>query len=52
MIHDLPNESELLTSIAEAAGATEEAVKAVLADAGVPLTRPLPAQRSLVIHHL
>ncbi|MBG0564902.1 hypothetical protein [Actinoplanes aureus] len=48
----MPNEGELLNNIAQAAGAAEEAVRSVLADAGVTLTRPLPAQRSLVIHRL
>jgi hypothetical protein len=52
MSDELPTEAELLTCIAQQAEASEEAVKDVLAAAGVNLTRPLPAQRSLVVHRL
>jgi hypothetical protein len=52
MSDGLPTEAELLARIAQQAEASEEAVKDVLAAAGVNLTRPLPAQRSLVVHRL
>jgi hypothetical protein len=52
MADNLPHEAELLTQIAAQAQASEAAVKEVLADAGISLSRPLPAQRSLVVHRL
>jgi hypothetical protein len=52
MTDSLPHEGELLANIAAQAGASEEAVKDVLAEAGVSLSRPLPAQRSLLVHRM
>lgn len=49
---DLPHEAELLARIAANADASEEAVKDVLAEAGVSLSRPLPAQRSLLVYRM
>jgi hypothetical protein len=42
----------LLARIAVKADASEEAVKDVLAEAGISLSRPLPAQRSLLVHRM
>jgi hypothetical protein len=52
MAESLPHEAELLALIAAKADAPEDAVKKVLTEAGVSLSRPLPAQRSLVVHRL
>ena len=52
MADNLPHEGELLTRIAAQANASEEAVKDVLAEVGVSLSRPLPAQRSLLVHRM
>jgi hypothetical protein len=52
LIDYLPNENDLLAQIAVQAGVSEEAVKDVLAEAGVSLSRPLPAQRSLLAHRM
>ncbi|WFF08046.1 hypothetical protein O7622_05585 [Micromonospora sp. WMMD1076] len=52
MIDNLPNEGELLARIAAEAGVPDETVKAVLVEAGISLSRPLPAQRSLLAHRL
>lgn len=52
MNDNLPHEGELLASIAAHADASQETVKNVLAEAGVSLSRPLPAQRSLLVHRL
>ena len=49
---DMPSAHELLSGIAARARATGEAVEAVLAEAGVSLDPPLPAQRSLRVHRL
>src|SRR5208337_722076 len=52
MADNLPHEGELLARIAAQADASEEAVKDVLAEVGVSLSRPLPAQRSLLVHRM
>lgn len=52
LIDYLPNENDLLRQIAAQAGASEEAVKDVLAEAGIGLSRPLPAQRNLLVHRM
>src|SRR5262249_51797715 len=52
MTQSLPHEAELLARIAEKAGAPQEAVIKVLAEAGVSLSRPLRAQRSLLVHRM
>lgn len=48
----VPHEGDLLAQIAAQAGASEEAVKDVLAGAGVSLSRPLPAQRRLLVRRV
>jgi hypothetical protein len=48
----VPREGDLLAQIAAQAGSSEETVKDVLAGAGVSLSRPLPAQRSLLVRRL
>src|SRR5436305_14426262 len=52
MTDSLPHEAELLARIAEKADAAHDVVSAVLAEAQVSLSRPLPARRSLLVHRL
>ena len=52
MIDGLPHEAELLARIAEKADAAQDVVSRVLADAGISLSRPLPARRSLLVRRL
>jgi hypothetical protein len=52
MTDSLPTEDALLAAIAHEAGVSEAAVKEVLVAADVSLTRPLPAQRSVLLHRL
>ena len=49
---DMPTAEELSARIAARARASEEAVEAALAAAGVSLDPPLPAQRSLLVHRV